>query len=284
MKIPALIRLIKPHQWIKNTFIFAPLLFSGLFTDISSVQNSIFIFLLFCLASSAVYVFNDYCDIESDKKHPIKSTTRPLASGEVSKNEGILVMLSLYGLSVISIFIYPQVGFFLGLYLILNIAYSLYLKHKPILDIFSIAVGFILRIYAGSAAINVPLSSWMFITTMSLALYLILIKRRQELFNYGNTSRKVLEFYSIKLIDKFANISALSSIISYSLFIMYNKTGLVFTIAFVLFGFYRYWFIVNYKNLGESPVKAIMSDRLLQLTVLGWICSCVTSVLIFNVI
>ena len=157
--------------------------------------------------------------------------------------------------------------------------YTLYFKHQPVLDIFSIATGFVLRVYAGAVALEIPLSSWMFITTMSLALFLISIKRRQELINNGSSSRKVLKLYSIKLIDKFADLAAISSILFYSLFIMSDKPNMVFTIPFVVFGFYRYWFIVDAKNLGESPTEAIFSDWLLKFNLLGWLLACLSSFL-----
>ncbi|MDC3295034.1 decaprenyl-phosphate phosphoribosyltransferase [bacterium] len=279
MKLSSLIRLIKPQQWIKNSFVFAPLLFSGLFINTLSVKYSIFTFLIFCIASSAVYVFNDYFDIESDKKHPVKSLTRPLATGEITKPQGLIVIIILYALTIIAIFVHPKIGFVISSYILLNVMYTLYFKHQPVLDIFSIATGFVLRVYAGAVALEIPLSSWMFITTMSLALFLISIKRRQELINNGSSSRKVLKLYSIKLIDKFADLAAISSILFYSLFIMSDKPNMVFTIPFVVFGFYRYWFIVDAKNLGESPTEAIFSDWLLKFNLLGWLLACLSSFL-----
>ena len=272
--LPPLVRLMRPKQWVKNAFVFAPLLFSGLFTDMLSVQHTIYTFIIFSLASSATYVLNDYNDIENDRKHPIKSKTRPLASGEVSKPQARILMVVLYGIVALSALIYSKVVAVVAAYLLLNVAYTFYLKHEPVLDIFTIATGFVLRVYAGAVSLDVPLSSWMFITTLSLALFLAAIKRRQELMKSGNKARSVLQFYTIELVDKYAEMSATCAILFYSLFVISDKPDMVYTIPFVLFGLYRYWFIVETKDSGESPTDALFADRWLQLTILGWIAAC----------
>ncbi|MCG9555979.1 decaprenyl-phosphate phosphoribosyltransferase [Vibrio kanaloae] len=268
------IHLMRPKQWVKNAFVFAPLLFSGVFTDMLSVQHSLSAFIVFCLASSATYVLNDYNDIENDRKHPVKSKTRPLASGEVSKPQARILMVVLYGVVALSALVYPKVVAVVAAYLLLNVAYTFYLKHQPVLDIFTIATGFVLRVYAGAVSLDVPLSSWMFITTLSLALFLAAIKRRQELMKSGNKARSVLQFYTIELVDKYAEMSATCAILFYSLFVISDKPDMVYTIPFVLFGLYRYWFIVESKDSGESPTDALFADRWLQLTILGWIAAC----------
>ncbi|MEZ8724411.1 decaprenyl-phosphate phosphoribosyltransferase [Vibrio pomeroyi] len=272
--LPPVIRLMRPKQWVKNAFVFAPLLFSGVFTDMLSVQHSLSAFIVFCLASSATYVLNDYNDIENDRKHPVKSKTRPLASGEVSKPQARILMVVLYGVVALSALVYPKVVAVVAAYLLLNVAYTFYLKHQPVLDIFTIATGFVLRVYAGAVSLDVPLSSWMFITTLSLALFLAAIKRRQELMKSGNKARSVLQFYTIELVDKYAEMSATCAILFYSLFVISDKPDMVYTIPFVLFGLYRYWFIVESKDSGESPTDALFADRWLQLTILGWIAAC----------
>ncbi|MEZ8273570.1 decaprenyl-phosphate phosphoribosyltransferase [Vibrio splendidus] len=272
--LPPLVRLMRPKQWVKNAFVFAPLLFSGLFTDMLSVQHTLSAFIIFCLASSATYVLNDYNDIENDRKHPVKSKTRPLASGEVSKLQARILMVVLYGVVALSALVYPKVVAVVAAYLLLNVAYTFYLKHQPVLDIFTIATGFVLRVYAGAVSLDVPLSSWMFITTLSLALFLAAIKRRQELMKSGNKARSVLQFYTIELVDKYAEMSATCAILFYSLFVISDKPDMVYTIPFVLFGLYRYWFIVESKDSGESPTDALFADRWLQLTILGWIAAC----------
>ncbi|MEZ9699203.1 phosphoribose diphosphate--decaprenyl-phosphate phosphoribosyltransferase [Vibrio sp. 10N.261.46.E8] len=275
--LPPVIRLMRPKQWVKNAFVFAPLLFSGVFTDMLSVQHSLSAFVIFCLASSATYVLNDYNDIENDRKHPVKSKSRPLASGEVSKPQARILMVVLYGAVALSALVYPEVVAVVAAYLLLNVAYTFYLKHQPVLDIFTIATGFVLRVYAGAVSLDVPLSSWMFITTLSLALFLASIKRRQELMKSGNKARNVLQFYTIELVDKYAEMSATCAILFYSLFVISDKPDMVYTIPFVLFGLYRYWFIVESKDSGESPTDALFADRWLQLTILGWIAACIYS-------
>lgn len=274
MSMPPILRLMRPKQWVKNAFVLAPLLFSGLFTSPEAIQSAIAAFVIFCLASSATYVLNDYSDIENDKKHPVKSKTRPLASGEVSKGAARILMVALYAIVVAPAFFYPKVVAVVVGYLLLNVAYTFYLKHQPVLDIFTIATGFVLRVLAGAVSLSVPLSSWMFITTLSLALYLAAIKRRQELVKSGASARDVLKNYSLNLIDKYAEISATCAILFYSLFVMSDRPDMVFTIPFVLFGLYRYWFIVEMEDAGESPTDALFNDRILQLTIIGWVAAC----------
>ncbi|MFA0456468.1 decaprenyl-phosphate phosphoribosyltransferase [Vibrio breoganii] len=269
-----ILRLMRLNQWIKNTFVIAPLLFSGLFTDWYSIQQSLSAFLIFCLASSATYILNDYRDVEDDKKHPVKSTSRPLASGDMTKAQARVLLMVLYGVIFLSATVYPKVSAVIASYLLLNIAYTFYFKYQPVLDIFTIAIGFVLRVYAGSVALNVPLSSWMFITTLSLALYLASIKRRQELKNSGESGRNVLQHYTVSLVDRYAEMSATSAILFYSLYIISDKPNMVYTIPFVLFGLYRYWFVVESKGVGESPTEVVYSDILLLLTVLGWVVAC----------
>lgn len=273
----AMLRLMRPKQWVKNAFVFAPLIFSGLFTELLPILQTITAFIIFCLASSATYILNDYNDIESDKKHPTKSKTRPLASGEVSKTQAKFLMVLLYAAVLASALFAPKTVAVIAGYLLLNVAYSFYLKHQPVLDIFTIASGFVLRVYAGAVALDVPLSSWMFITTLSLALYLAAIKRKQELVKSGDSARAVLQHYTVELVDKYAEMSATCAILFYSLFIISDKPNMVYTIPFVLFGLYRYWFIVETKDSGESPTDALFADHLLQLTILGWISACLYS-------
>jgi decaprenyl-phosphate phosphoribosyltransferase len=274
---PAL-RLLRPKQWVKNAFVFAPLLFSGLITNSEAIKLSFSIFVIFCLASSATYVLNDFKDIENDKKHLIKSKSRPLATGEISKNLALLIMASLYILVAITFLFWINIAIIVTSYLLLNVAYTFYLKHQPVLDIFTIATGFVLRVFAGAIAIDVPLSSWMFITTLSLALYLASIKRRQELTKSGDSARSVLQYYSVNLVEKYAEMAATCAILFYSLFIISDKPDMVYTIPFVLFGLFRYWFIVETKDSGESPTDALFLDRILQLTILAWIVACLYSI------
>jgi len=266
-----LLKLMRPKQWVKNGFVFAPLMFTGLFLDIASVTQTLIAFVLFSLASSATYVVNDLKDIEQDKLHPVKSKKRPLASGQVTPIQAKKWLVGLYALLLVGLYYQPLVMAVIVGYLLLNVAHSFYLKYQPVLDIFTIAIGFVLRVYAGAVAISVPLSSWMFVTTLCLALYLAAIKRRQELLQTSQQGRAVLEKYTVSLVDRYAEMSAIGALLFYSLFVMNARPEMVITIPFVLFGLFRYWYVAEALGEGESPTDALYSDKQLQLTVVGWI-------------
>lgn len=162
-----------------------------------------------------------------------------------------------------------------AVYIILNLLYSFKLKNEPVIEIFIVAFGFVLRVYTGAVALNVPVSNWMFVTTLSLSLYLASIKRRQELIQKGSQGRGVLSHYSIKMIDRFAEMSATTTIIFYSLYVMTVQSKLIITIPFVMFGLFRYWFIVETLKGGESPTDVVVSDKQILLTVLLWVGFCI---------
>lgn len=272
-----LIRLIRPKQWVKNGFVVAPLIFAGKFLDPSAIQQTLLATVLFSIAASATYIINDLHDIDRDRQHPKKSKTRPLASGQVSKQSAILLLLTLYGVLVFGWFLQPKVILVILGYLVLNLAYTFVLKHEPVIDIFTIAIGFVLRVYAGAMALDVPVSSWMFITTLCLALYLAAVKRRQELNRSGAQGRKVLEKYSVALVDRYAEMSATGALIFYSLFVMSSRPEMVISIPLVLYGLFRYWYIVESLDNGESPTDALMGDWHLLLTVILWLIACAYS-------
>lgn len=269
-----LVALLRPRQWIKNGFVLAPLLFSGQFLSVDSINRALLASLLFCLASSAAYIVNDIHDVEDDRRHLKKSRTRPLAAGIVSLPSALVVLVLLYGTVFSCWFVVPEVIVVIGAYLALNIAYTLILKHQPVVDIFTIAINFVLRVYAGAQALMVPLSDWMFVTTLCLALYLGALKRRQELDQYGLEGRKVLKDYSIALVDRYAKMSAIGTLVFYGMFVMSAKPQLVMTIPLVLFGLFRYWYVVERQNGGESPADVLLADWQLLLTVLLWVGAC----------
>ncbi len=268
--ILGLLKLMRPRQWIKNGFVLAPLIFSGEFLNSQSIINALLAALLFSLAASATYIINDMHDIEADRKHPKKRHKRPLASGQVSITQAIILLTLLYLSLIFSYFILPQVVLVIGAYLLLNLAYTFVLKHQPVIDIFSIALGFVLRVYAGAVALSVPLSSWMFVTTLCLALYLAAVKRRQELSQTSGEGREVLQHYSIALVDRYAEMSATGALLFYSLFVMNVRPEMVLTIPFVLYGLFRYWFVVETLDGGESPTDALLGDWQLLLTLALW--------------
>ncbi|WP_226648837.1 decaprenyl-phosphate phosphoribosyltransferase [Microbulbifer variabilis] len=269
-----LIKLMRPKQWVKNGFVLAPLVFSGAFLDPDAVSHSLLAAMLFCVASSATYIINDTHDIERDRLHPKKSKTRPLAAGIVSIPAALILLASLYAVLVWGWLTAPKVVTVIVVYLVLNLAYTFVLKHQPVVDIFTIAIGFVLRVYAGAMALNVPVSSWMFITTLCLALYLAAVKRRQELNQSGTEGRKVLERYSVSLVDRYAEMSATGALLFYSMFVMSAKPELAITVPLVLFGLFRYWFVVEALDGGESPTDALLADWQLLLTVVLWVATC----------
>jgi len=269
-----LIRLIRPKQWVKNGFVLAPLVFSGEFLNSGAVGHALLAVFLFCLASSATYIINDMHDIEHDRRHPKKSKARPLAAGIVSIPAALVMLGVLYAALVWGGFIAPNVMMVIVAYLALNLAYTFVLKHQPVLDIFTIAIGFVLRVYAGAMALAVPVSSWMFVTTLCLALYLAAVKRRQELSQSGTDGRKVLEKYSVSLVDRYAEMSATGALVFYSMFVMSAKPQLVITVPLVLFGLFRYWYVVEELDGGESPTDALLADWQLLLTVVLWVAAC----------
>lgn len=269
-----LIKLMRPRQWIKNAFVLAPLLFSGAFADPASVGQALLAMLLFCVASSATYTVNDLKDIERDRRHPTKSRKRPLAAGTVTVPAALALLVVLYGVLVWGWFVQPGVILVILAYVVLNLAYSFVLKHQPVLDIFTIAIGFVLRVYAGAQALAVPVSSWMFVTTLCLALYLASVKRRQELSQSGAEGREVLERYTVALVNRYAEMSATGALLFYSMFVMSSRPELVITVPVVLFGLFRYWYVVEELDGGESPTDALLSDWPLIATVLAWTGAC----------
>ncbi len=265
-----LIRLLRPKHWIKNLFVLAPLIFSGLFTRPLVSLLAVFGTLLFCVAASIVYIINDLSDVRRDILHPVKRVTRPIASGAVTVTEARVVLIVLSSLLVVGTFVsVPLVAVLIG-YILLNVLYSVWLKSIPVVDIFCVAAGFVLRVYAGARVIDVPLSSWMMVTTLSIALYLAAIKRRDELEAQGDGARAVLGQYSFALLERFALMSSVCSIVFYSLFVVTTRPVLAFTIPLVLFGIFRYWFLVDRGERGESPTDAMWSDRTLAITVVLW--------------
>lgn len=273
-RISGLVTLLRPRQWIKNAFVFAPVIFAGEFLNMISLQKSMLSIFLFCMASSATYILNDINDIERDRRHPKKSSSRPLASGIVSIKSATVLLALIYAALLCFWFVVPRVMLVISAYLVLNLAYTFVLKHEPVIDIFTIAIGFVLRVFAGATALDVPVSSWMFVTTLCLALYLAAVKRRQELSHSGSDGRQVLQKYSVALVDRYAEMSATCALVFYSMFVMSSKPQMVFTVPLVLFGLFRYWYVVEQLDGGESPTDALLSDWQLIVTVLLWLAGC----------
>ena len=274
-EMQGLIKLVRPKQWVKNSFVFEPLIFAGEFLHPDSVYSTLLAAFLFCIAASTVYIVNDLKDIEKDRIHPEKSKKRPLASGQVSPQSAIILLILLYIVLISFWAVVPSVIYVIFIYLALNWAYTFKLKHEPVIEIFIVAFGFVLRVYAGAIALTVPVSHWMFITTLSISLYLASIRRRQELLQSGSQSRGVLAYYSVTLIDRFAEMSAVTAVVFYSLYAMEVQPKLVVTVPLVIFGLFRYWYIVETLKGGESPTDVIIQDKQILLTVLLWVGCCI---------
>lgn len=273
-QLPGLWKLVRPRQWIKNSFVLAPLVFAGEFANRHAIGQALLAMVLFCVASSAVYIVNDIRDIDRDRRHVKKRYTRPLASGAASVPAALTLLAVLYGALVLGWFVQPAAVAVICGYLALNLAYSFWLKHQPVLDIFSIAFGFVLRVYAGAQALSVPVSSWMFVTTLCLALYLGAVKRRQELSQSGSEGREVLQRYTVALVERYAEMAATGALVFYSMFVMSTQPALVITVPVVLFGLFRYWYVVEKLEGGESPTDALLSDGPLLATVVMWVGAC----------
>lgn len=269
-----LIQLMRPKQWVKNGFVFAPLIFTGGLLNAAAFSQSLIAALFFCVASSATYIVNDLRDIDFDRQHPKKSKSRPLASGVIRPPAALILLVALYFILLLGFALMPKVIWVIITYLLLNLAYTFFLKHQPVIDIFTIAVGFVLRVIAGAFALNVDPSAWMCITTLCLALYLAAIKRRQELARSGTDGRAVLKSYTVKLVDRYAEMSATGALLFYSIFVMSTKPALVITIPLVLYGLFRYWFVVESLDGGESPTDALFADWQMLAVVILWVLAC----------
>jgi 4-hydroxybenzoate polyprenyltransferase len=274
-KLLGVFKLIRPKQWVKNGFVFAPLIFSGELLNSAALAQASLAAFFFCIASSATYIINDIYDVELDRKHPKKSKSRPLASGVVSKTEALIILALLYVILIFGYSLMPKVILVIAAYAILNLAYTFVLKHEPVIDIFTIAIGFVLRVIAGAMALDLAASAWMCVTTLCLALYLAAVKRRQELAQSGVDGRKVLKKYSVALVDRYAEMSATGALLFYSMFVMSARPQLVVTIPLVLYGLFRYWYVVEALDGGESPTDALLADWQLMLVVVLWIGACI---------
>ena len=273
--IVAILQSMRPKHWIKNLAVFAALLFAVEFTQWRSVTFAVVTFFLFSLLASSVYLFNDVIDYEADRKHPIKKS-RPIARGALHKSVAIIVSILLAtGVLVTSLVIHPTLTIILLAYLVNNILYSFGLKHVVIMDILSIAFGFVFRAVGGAVAIDVPVSKWFLIITFLLALFLGIMKRRQEFIEIarnGGKQRKVLQHYSISMLDQMANITIPAILVSYIFYTFntFHSDYFIFTIPLVIYGIFRYLYLVHEKDKGENPTDTLLSDIPLALTVLAW--------------
>ncbi|WP_442952589.1 decaprenyl-phosphate phosphoribosyltransferase [Paenibacillus sp. Root52] len=285
--LSGLIRLLRPKQWTKNGLLFAALLFSFEEIRTETVLTTILGFILFSLVAGCVYILNDYVDRERDQQHPVKKF-RPLASGQVNPTHALLFgALLLIGSVGTAFVVNPIFGVLCIVYFILNVSYSFVLKHLVILDMMTIAAGFVLRAIAGGVLIHVPFTPWFLICTLLLSLFLAIGKRRNELtLLEGNTGshRKVLDNYSITLLDQFNTIVTTATIISYSLFTFTSDRTihLMWTIPLVIYGMFRYLYLIHMKNQGGSPDRVLFEDKPILITVILYVISVICIFAIFE--
>lgn len=274
------LRLLRPHQWIKSGFVFVGLLFGHAWGDPVLVRQVVLAAAAFSLAASAIYVVNDLADRERDRAHPEKCH-RPLASGAVGTGEAFVLMgLCLAAAIVLALASSPSVLLIVLAYVVLNIAYSRGLKHVVLLDVFIIAAGFMLRILAGTQGVGIAPSQWLLLCGLMVTLFLGFAKRRAELNaldGQGGSHRAVLDDYDPVLLDKLIGISAAAAIISYSLYTvsaetvaMHGTTRLIYTVPFVVYGMFRYLFLLHRRGGGGDPAAAVLRDPHLLVAVGGW--------------
>ena len=278
-----LIALIRPHQYIKNIFVLVPLFFAAKITNTDLLLNGLVAFTAFSLSASAIYIFNDYKDIKDDRKHP-KKKHRPLASGLINKNTALSLMIILL---ITGFFLMASVSInsliVLSVYVFLNILYSLKLKRIALLDVTIIAIGFVLRLFAGSFAYEVSLRLWIVIMTFLLALFMALAKRRDDVLilkKSGNKMRKSIDGYNLGLIDGCMLIMSAVVIVAYiqyttsqEIIEKFQNENLYLTTLFVIFGVMRYLQMTFVeKNIG-SPTEIILKDKIMQINLLLWLLS-----------
>jgi 4-hydroxybenzoate polyprenyltransferase len=279
--LQSLIRLARPGDWIKNSVVLAALFFAGVANDKTSVLLAFAAAGIFCLLSSAIYTINDIIDRELDKKHPLKKN-RPIALGQISIGPATVffLLLTVLGFSL-AFLIGHNLVVISGLFFILNLLYTFWLKHIVILDVMTIAIGFVLRAYAGAAAIDVPASKWMLINTLFLALFLGFGKRRHELVSLEEKAtdhRKILGKYSPYLLDQLIGVVTATVVVSYMLYTFSTEVSeklgteyLYFTVPFVVYGIFRYLYLIHKEDEGGSPTQVLASDKPLLINVILWL-------------
>ena len=276
-----LVKLMRPHQWLKNGFVFAGLLFGHAWGDQVKLSQALFAFAAFCMLASAVYIMNDIVDREQDRAHP-KKRLRPLAAGTVSLPAAVALMLvCLAAATVLVATGGSQTPWLFAAYFGINIAYSFGLKHVVILDVFLISAGFMLRILVGTLGIGIAPSHWLLLCGLLLTLFLGFAKRRAELevLDQGSADhRRVLDDYTIELLDCFISIVAAGTLVSYALYTVSAETialhgtrQLIFTLPFVLYGMLRYLWRLHRRSGGGDPAHELFSDPHLLVVTFGWV-------------
>ena len=287
----ALFQTMRPRQWTKNGFVLVPLFFDRQLTDWHSVQRSLFAFILLCLMSGSVYIMNDLADIEGDRQHP-KKRLRPLPAGKLNPLfAGVMCVIFSLGSIVAGFFISKLFGIILISYLVVQIAYTFKLKHVVLIDVAIVAAGFILRIAAGVAAIQVQrFSPWLYVFGGFLALFMILGKRRHEIVSLGegaSSHRKILQEYTVEFLDILIGIVTTSAIVSYSLYTFLAEGVpenhiMMGTIPFLIYGIFRYMYLIHIRHEGGAPEEILLRDRPMQITLVFYFFVLVLALYVFR--
>jgi len=274
-----IIKTMRPKQWLKNVFVFAGLVFDRQLLSSASFLITLAAAFLFCLVSSMIYIINDLVDIKFDRQHPVKKH-RPLASGALSRRSAVIALVVLGLLTFpAAFFLNTALGWIIAAYFILMLAYSLWLKHIALIDVMIIAAGFVLRVAAGVIIIETErFSPWLFVATVFLALFIGLGKRRSEielLNTKAPSHRRVLDGYTLELLDQLLTIVLSTTLMTYCLY-TFSTTNtpdsfhMMFTIPFVIYGLFRYLYLVRIENSGGTPEDIVVSDCPMQAAILLW--------------
>lgn len=277
----ALVVSLRPDQWTKNLIVFAGLIFGQRLLDATALGAAIWAFAVFCGLSSAMYLVNDLVDRNEDRKHPVKRT-RPIASGALSTGSAMTWAIVLIGVSLTASFSFSwTLGVVSVMFVGLLTAYSRLLKHLVILDVLAIAVGFVIRAIGGAVAVDVPISQWLLVCTLLLALFLGLSKRRHELVLLGNLAaehRRSLDQYSPQLFDQLISVVAAATLVSYAFYTLepstvenFGTNKLTWTLPFPIYGIFRYLYLVHREQGGGNPAEMLLRDRPLLACVALWV-------------
>ena len=276
----ALLRALRPTQWVKNVFVLAPLVFAEQLGDSAVVTRAALAFLAFCFAASTIYLFNDLRDREEDRRHPLKQH-RPIASGALPVPVAFAAT-GVLGAAAVGLSLYFGTHFvaLVVIYIVINLAYSSGLKQVVILDVMAVSSGYVIRVIAGGVAIGVAVSNWLLLCTIFLALLLIFSKRRHELVLLADEAaghRAVLSHYSETFLDQMINVVTASTVVAYSLYAVDDETverfgseNLVYTVPLVLFGIFRYLYLIYQKHERKNPTESILTDLPSMVNVLLW--------------
>ena len=277
--------LLRPQQWMKNSFIFLPIFFDHKIFDINYLYPTIISFFSYCFAASGIYCLNDMIDVDADKKHP-KKCNRPIASGAITFKIAVMLLFMCIITSTLFIFLLPnhakvKVTTIISIYFILNIFYCLKLKQKAIIDVFIIAIGFVLRIFVGGFSTGIHLSQWIVLMTFLLALFLAFAKRRDDVVLYegtGQLTRKNVNRYNLPFLNQVISIVASITMVCYIMYTVspevvdrMESNYIYLTSIFVLAGIIRYLQLTIVDVKSGSPTKVLMNDRFIQLCILGWV-------------